>query len=133
MAVKANSFPLVPGKSLNGAVQAVKSFLASEQKMEVQVLKMEDGATLIQARSVGGKWKQIVGMDKVISVKFSNKGQNILFVEIGGGKWIDKGLVAGISLIVLWPLTVTSGIGMYNQAKLPEKILSCIRDYLDIP
>lgn len=133
MAVKANSFPLVPGKSLNGAVQAVKSFLASEQKMEVQVLKMEDGATLIQARSVGGKWKQIVGMDKVISVKFSNQGQNILFVEIGGGKWIDKGLVAGISLIVLWPLTVTSGIGMYNQAKLPEKILSCIRDYLDIP
>lgn len=94
------------------------------------MLESEDGVTVVQGRISGGKWKQWVGMDKAISIKLSAR-DGILTAEVGEAKWIDKGAIMAVSMFVLWPLAVTSGIGMYKQAKLPEKIFNCIRNYLN--
>lgn len=129
MANKINSYPLPAGKTPQLVGYEVQNFLVNCENMEAQVLESADGATIIQGRATGGKWKQWIGMDKAISVKLFAK-DGILTVEIGEAKWIDKGAVMTVSMFVLWPLAITSGIGMYKQAKLPEKIFTCIRDYL---
>ena len=77
-----------------------------------------------------GNLKQIVGMDKAIFVRFNPIGERQVQVEITKGKWVDKSIVMAISMVVLWPLTVTSGIGMVQQGKLPGKITTCIESYL---
>ena len=132
MANKVNSYPMKSGKTVEGAAYAIKEFMRASEKMDTQVLRMDNGAYVVQGRAVGGKWKQFVGMDKAISVQLNSNGGNILMVEIGNSKWIDKGLAMTVSMVVLWPLAVTSGIGMISQGKLPEKIFGSIKSYLDI-
>ena len=50
-------------------------------------------------------------------------------MEIGAGKWIDKAAVGTVSMLVLWPLAVTAGIGaLAEQMKMPDKILCLISE-----
>lgn len=130
MANKINSYPLPADKTPQLVAYEIQNYLVNSENMETQVLGSSDGATIIQGRASGGKWKQWIGMDKAISVKLWETN-GILSVEVGESKWIDKGAVMAVSMFVLWPLTITSGIGMYKQAKLPEKIFTCVRNYLN--
>lgn len=132
MANKMNSYPMKDGKTAEGAAYAVKEFLRTNEKMDTQVLRMDNGAYVVQGRVTGGRWKQFIGMDKAISVTLNSSSGNILVVEVGDSKWIDKGLAMTVSMVVLWPLAVSSGIGMISQGKLPEKIFKSIKSYLDI-
>jgi hypothetical protein len=85
-----------------------------------QRLTTEDGGTLIQIERGGfGGWRKVVGMSSTLNVVFRHEG-NAVQVEIGAGKWIDKAVVGTVSLFVLWPLTVTAGIGAWQQMKMPE-------------
>lgn len=127
---KINSYPLPADKTPQLVGYEVRNYLTNNENMETQVFESEEGDTVVQGRITGGKWKQWVGMDKAISVKLSAK-KGILTVEIGEAKWVDKGAVMAVSMFVLWPLAVTSGVGMYKQAKLPDKIFDCIRTYLN--
>lgn len=127
---KINSYPLPADKTPKLVGYEVQNYLTNNENMETQVLESDDGATIIQGRITGGKWKQWIGMDKAIAVKLTAK-DGILTAEVGEAKWIDKGAMMTVSMFVLWPLAVTSGIGMYKQAKLPEKIFNCIRNYLN--
>lgn len=127
---KINSYPLPADKTTQLVGCEVRNYLTNNENMETQVLESAEGDTVVQGRINGGKWKQWIGMDKAISVKLSAR-DGILTVEIGEAKWIDKGAIMTVSMFVLWPLAVTSGIGMYKQAKLPEKIFSCVRNYLN--
>ena len=129
MANKINSFPMPADKTTQFVAYEVQNFLVNSENMETQVLESADGSTIIQGRVSGGKWKQWIGMDKAISVKMWERN-GILTVEVGEAKWVDKGAVMAVSMVVLWPLAVTSGIGIYHQAKLPEKIFNCVRNYL---
>lgn len=127
---KINSYPLPADKTPQLVGYEVRNYLTNSENMETQVLESEAGDIVVQGRITGGKWKQWIGMDKAISVKLSAR-EGILTVEIGEAKWIDKGAMMTVSMFVLWPLAVTSGIGMYKQAKLPEKIFNCVRNYLN--
>jgi hypothetical protein len=51
-------------------------------------------------------------------------------VNIGETKWVDKVGIMALSMVILWPLTITSGIGMYMQGKLPGQIKNEIARYL---
>lgn len=61
-------------------------------------------------------------MDKAITIRFIKESSDMLRMEIGEAKWVDKGGIMLLSMFVLWPLTITSGIGMYKQGTLPGKI-----------
>ena len=45
-----------------------------------------------------------------------------LKISVGGGKWLEQGAALGVSLIVLWPLLITGGIGMVQQKKLMDQL-----------
>ena len=110
------------GLAMADAVKHVCRFLENEENMETQCLTSFDGAYIIQARVKNGKAKKLIGMDKVVSVKITPIGNEFFSVEIGKGKWLDKGVALTVSWFVLWPLAVTSTYGIYKQKSLPDKI-----------
>ena len=123
-------YALRDGKNIQGIAAAVNSFLTHSENMETQIINMEGGDVMIQARARGGSWKQWVGMDKAITVKINKLGADQVAVDIGSAKWTDKAGIMALSMFVLWPLTVTSGIGIYKQGKLPGEIKNTIFRYL---
>lgn len=126
-----NVYTLPAGKSITGAADAVKCYFAA-QSMETQFLE-ENGCLLIQARAIGGNWQQFLGLDKAITVRFTPVGTNQVSVEIGGGKWIDKAIGAGVAIatVVLWPLLLTSGVGAIAQTTTINGAKNVIQTYFN--
>ncbi len=116
------------GRKVTDIAMAVRNFLETSEKMETQCFFTNDGGAIIQARVRGGSVKKFVGLDKAITVKLAPAGEEMVNVDIGEAKWTDKGIALTVSWFVLWPLAVTSGIGIYKQHKLPEKINRVIQN-----
>jgi len=91
--------------------------------METQCLTSLDNQVFIQGRAKYSNIKKLVGMDKAISIKLNPIGDDYFSIEIGEGKWADKGVALAAGWFVFWPFAVTSGIGIYKQKTLPAKIL----------
>ena len=109
------------------AAMTVKNFFAA-RNMETQYMQT-GGSHLVQARAIGGMWQQFLGLDKAISVRFTPVGKEQVTVEIGGGKWTDKAIGAAVSMVVLWPLFVTSSVGAVGQVKLLKDARNVIENY----
>ena len=118
------------GKTTQDIAMIVRNYLEMNEGMESQTFATPEGGAVIQARSRGGSFKQFVGLDKAITVKINPISETHVSVDIGEGKWTDKGIAMTVSMFVLWPLAVTSGIGMYKQSQLPRKINSVIAQNL---
>jgi len=123
-------YALPEGRKLNGLAHAIETVLINEEKMDVQVLSAADGSYIVQGRAQNGRMTQWVGLDKSISVRLTPLGQGMLQAEIGKGEWLKKSLTMATSMVVLWPLAVTSTVGMVKQGKLPGKIDRVIQMYL---
>lgn len=99
--------------------------------METQFFLRND-CHIIQARAKSGKLKQLIGMDKAIEVRMTPVNNNsMVTVEIGGAKWADKAAVMAVSMFVLWPLAVTSGIGIYGQSNVIKKAKRVVEMYFN--
>ena len=108
----------------------VTNYLERSETMQTQQIESEDGNfTIVQARVRGGSFKQFVGMDKVVTLRFV-RGAGVVNVEVGETKWIDKTLVGTLSMFVLWPLAVTTIFGVYKQKKLITNILKTMDDFM---
>ena len=81
---------------------------------------MEDGGIVIQIEKVG-TWRKMLGMSTAVHIVF-HQVENTVNVEIGNGRWLDKAAAGTLSLIMLWPLAITAGIGAWQQTKLPERV-----------
>jgi hypothetical protein len=55
---------------------------------------------IIQSRTEYGNVKQFVGLDKAVTVKINNNKKDMLDVQIGESKWIDKGLTLTASFFL---------------------------------
>lgn len=133
MANQSYTYELVDGKTVSGLISAVDTYLSDTEEMETQRVSGEGGGYIaLQARVKGGNWKQTIGMDKAITVRFIKVSWNSVRMEIGEAKWIDKGGIMFLSMFVLWPLIITSGIGMYKQGSLPGKIRSVADEYTGV-
>lgn len=127
---KSDIYAIPPGKNIAGLANAVNNLLGPVKGMDTQIVNLDGGNLMLQARDKGGKWKQWIGMDKAITVKFEKVDSDKVSVNIGESKWTDKVGAMAVSMIILWPLTITSGIGMYIQGKLPGEIKSEVSRYL---
>ncbi len=87
----------------------------------------ENGAegVVVQIRNTSDGWgsflKKAVGCATCATLKMKKNGTD-LDIEVGAGKWLDKSVVLTISMFVLWPLTITSGVGFYKQNKLLNQV-----------
>lgn len=134
MANHSYTYEMKYGKGIYGLMSSVSDYLSETEKMETQLVTSSNGTDYIalQARLKGGGWKQIFGMDKAITVRFIEESSSSVRMEIGEAKWIDKGGIMLLSMFVLWPLSITSGIGMYKQGSLPGKIRSVADKYTGV-
>ena len=123
-------YTLPEGKTINEMSHVIRDFLMNSESMNVQILTTEAGQYIIQARAQNGKVGQWFGLDKAIQVRLSPCANNVVNVEIGSGEWLKKSLTMATSMVVLWPLAVTSTVGMVKQGKLPGKIDHTIQMYL---
>lgn len=118
------------GCTAEALVEHMENFLRDTENMETQRIETpSQGIVVLQARVRGGKVKQLVGMDRAITLRFFESNSDI-HVEIGEAKWTDKAVVMTTSMFVLWPLAVTSGVGIYKQKSLANSILRELDTYM---
>ena len=123
-------YTLPEGKSVQEMANAIRIFLINSENMDAQVMSTEAGQYIIQARARNGKVGQWFGLDKAIQVRLTPCSNNVVTAEIGNGEWLKKSLTMATSMVVLWPLAITSGTGMVKQGMLPGKIDRVIQLYL---
>ncbi len=104
-------------------IQDVKSWLDS-QGFDTQQLSADDQSLLVQIKKRGG-WRDLVGMATSLNILFHHSADT-LTVEIGAGKWVDKAAVGAVSLVILWPLAITAGMGAWEQMKMPDRIFDFV-------
>ena len=123
-------YTLPENKNIQELSHVIEAYLINSESMNCQVLKSEMGEYIVQGRAQNGKVTQWFGLDKAITVRLIPGQNNTVIVEIGKGEWLKKGLAMATSMFVLWPLAVTSGVGMFKQGKLPQKIDRAIQMYI---
>jgi TIR domain len=101
----------------------LKGWLGSED-FDLQHMKTEDNGLLLQIKK-RGEWRKFVGMSTAFNIVLHH-GDDVLTVEVGAGKWIDKAAAGAVSLFVLWPLAVTAGFGAWEQSKMPDRVFEFI-------
>ncbi len=116
----------IPGSEKRDLANRIASFLRVED-YEVQVIPLETGVILIQAAKKGG-WRRLVGMKSASNVLIE-PGEGTTMVKIGAGKWLEKAATGAIGMIFFWPLAVTTGLGVYEQSQLPNKIFRIVEQY----
>lgn len=104
-------------------ISEVKKWL-EEQGFDSQQVPTDHNATLLQIKKRGA-WRDFVGMSTSLNIVFE-QSEDVLKVEIGAGKWVDKAVAGTVSMFVLWPLAVTAGFGAWEQMKMPDKIFSFV-------
>lgn len=119
MANQQYMYTLSYGKSVSGMIDAARQYLAAAENMEVQMLNGGSAnVTILQARARSGGFKQLVGMDKALTIRFTESGST-------------AAAVMAVSMFILWPLTLTSGYGIYKQKKLPGNIRKVLEEYVN--
>lgn len=95
---------------------------------DAQSLTINDPSSrgmLVQVRNATSKAgaiaKGLTGLGTCATLKLAARGSD-LELEVLGGKWLDKATVNVVSWIVLWPLFITSSIGMWRQKKLLDRM-----------
>ena len=107
--------------------RAAQGWLSAEG-FKCQRLQMEDGGIVIQIEK-GGGWRKVLGVSTAVHIVF-HQVENTVNVEIGNGRWLDKAAAGTLSLIILWPLAITGGIGVWQQMKLPGRVFGYLAEYI---
>ena len=123
-------YALPEDKNIRELAHTIEAYLVNSEGMNCQVLTTESGEYIVQGRAQNGKFTQWVGLDKAVTVRLIPGQNNAVIVEIGNGEWLKKSLTMATSMFVLWPLAVTSTVGMVKQGKLPGRIDKAIQMYI---
>lgn len=127
----ASTYRIPEGKSIEGAVVAVKAVLAP-RKLEIQDY-MVDGCYIVQARKKTNGFGKITGGDKAVEVRFIPVGDDCVSVKIGGGKWLDKAGGMILSSLAVGPLVpaglIVYGANAIDQAIMIDNVTRAVKKY----
>lgn len=113
--------------TLEDVAYALEDFLRTQKRLETEGVSQSETSYFIQARQTEG-WKKFVGMDQAIQVRLSVYG-DMLTVDLGAGRWVDKLGAATVGYIVFAPLLITAAIGAIGQQKLPQEIFDFVQRF----
>ncbi|WP_125767213.1 zinc ribbon domain-containing protein [Lapidilactobacillus wuchangensis] len=125
---ESKTFRLDNGVDLEGISQGLVNFLQFEKNLEAEAVPTEQGY-LVQAKNQES-WKKFAGMDTAIHIQLLQNGTDLVTVNIGQGKWVDKASAATIGMFVFAPLAITAAVGAWSQKQLPKEIFECIENYI---
>ena len=117
-------------RTVQDVAMITRNYLESAENMNTQCFITNEGSAIVQGKLRGGKVKQFMGLDRTTTVRITPVSDTHVNIDIGEGKWIAKGIALTVSWFVLWPLAVTSTVGMMRQHQLPKKINSVIQNFI---
>jgi hypothetical protein len=81
---------------------------------------------LVQLKK-GSELEGLVGLQAALTVTMQRVSGGIL-VMIGQQKWIDKAAVGvvGLAVPMLWPLTITAGLGALRQIGMSGQVMNLV-------
>ena len=123
----AKVFRMGGNQTLEDVAHALEDFLRTQKHLETEGVAQSETSYFIQARQTDG-WKKFVGMDQAIQVRLSVYS-NMLTVDLGAGRWVDKLGAATLGYIIFSPLLLTAAIGAIGQQRLPQEIFDFVQRY----
>jgi hypothetical protein len=112
-----------PGVDVLHVARTLESWYQT-QKLTTQMLDSgSSDRAVIQAQSAS--WQTAVGMSAALTVVLQREGSD-LAVEIGRARWADKGVAAGLSLVVA-PLVFTAAWGAWKSFRLPQRTIGIVQ------
>ncbi len=123
----AKIFRMGSSQALEEVAHALEDFLRGQKHLETEGVAQSETSYFIQARQTDG-WKKFVGMDQAIQVRLSVYS-NMLTVDLGAGRWVDKLGAATLGYIIFSPLLLTAAIGAIGQQRLPQEIFDFVQRY----
>ena len=121
----AKVFRMAANLTLEDVAYALEDFLRVQKHLETEGVSQSETSYFIQARQTDG-WKTLLGMDQAIQVRLSVYS-DMLTVDVGAGRWVDKLGAAVVGSIIFAPLMVTAAIGAIGQQKLPQEIFDFVQ------
>lgn len=120
-------FKLIDGVDCEAVGRAVEGFLRDRKNLYTEGVRVPEGY-FVQAREET-KWKKWTGMDASVQVRIIPTG-DMVSVEVGTGKWVEKAGVATVGVMVFAPLAATAAIGAWGQKKLPQEIFNYVEQFI---
>jgi len=119
-------------KTPQGLAEFIKDFLSLVKHMETQVCVPNESGNVcfIQARTRNGNIKWLFGLDKAVTVKITVLENRHITLEIGGAKWIDKGVATAMGFLFFAPLVISTFAGVVGQDMLLNQIRKEAEAYL---
>jgi hypothetical protein len=100
----------------------------SREGHKTQVMPGPNGGFVVQA----GKedtLRKIAGMSTALTAIFTLENEYVC-VEVGGAKWLDKGVTAGVGALLFFPALITAGVGAFQQSQLQTHTWQFIEQYI---
>ncbi len=116
-----------PDINLEALAQALVDFFARD-RYRTQMMPVHPAGFMVQAAKEDAL-RKISGTDTALTAVLNLEGEYVA-VDLGGAKWADKGLVAGVGALLFFPVLITAGIGTYNQTHLQNDVWQFIEQYI---
>ncbi|MEW6367240.1 MAG: zinc ribbon domain-containing protein [Acidobacteriota bacterium] len=116
-----------PDIDMQALAQSLTEWFARDG-YQTQIMPAPNGGLTVQARKED-TLRKIAGMSSALTAMIGLEGEYVS-VEMGGAKWADKGVVAGVGAIVFFPALITAGVGAYQQSQLQTKAWRFIEEYV---
>ena len=116
---------------MQSVAYALAEYLDVKKNMVTQTMRMRNGYTIQCKGDAQAEWTKYIGMDVALSVELI-QNDDILEVNIGFDKWLEKLGIAAVGAIFLHPLLLTTGIGALRHISLPQDIFTFIETHLHV-
>ncbi len=120
-------FKLIDGIDCDDVGRAVEGFLRDRKNLYTEGTKVPEGY-FVQAREET-QWKKWTGMDASVQVRIIPTG-DMVNIEVGTGKWVEKAGIATVGMVVFAPLMATAALGAWGQKKLPQEIFAYVEQFI---
>lgn len=99
------------------------------RRRDYETQRLEGTNSVVLQAKKGGTLASMAGMSYAQTVWLRQREDGVE-VETGAGRWLDKAAVGAVGWLAFFPLAITAGIGVYNQGKLGEELLTFLEHYV---
>ncbi len=90
------------------------------QDFEVQVFETTNNRTVMQARK-DSLWRQVLGVAYAVTVILAPEDGR-LSISLGGHEWVDTAISAGIGLVAVPPVLLSTAYGIWKENQLDAEV-----------
>jgi hypothetical protein len=117
-----------PGLTADALAEFIRQWFA-EQEYETQIFRNPDHSLIVQGYR-DDLWRVAFGLAVALTVEIRPVEPDSLEISVGAGAWGDKLIVAGVGLLLFFPLVLAAAWGSWQQYSLDQKVWDVIIEHL---